>query len=112
MRPLAATVTADVSLERIAIDYDRLRRLRFALFLRRVLIRIARVGVLDHEHEMLAVGRPRVIGDSAFDVGQLDGFPAGAIHQPDLRALGTLPGREKRQELSVRTPARRRLTLC
>src|SRR3954469_11105003 len=111
MGPLAAPVPADVGLERVGLDHDRLPRLRFALFLLRILVRIARIGILDDQHETLAVGGPCIIGDSALDTGQFDRFAAGAIHEPDLRALRALPRREKRQELSVWTPARRRLTL-
>src|SRR4051794_20467920 len=111
MRPPPAPGPPGVGLGSITIHHDRLRRLRVALFFFPILFRIARIGILDDQHETLAVGGPCIIGDSALDTGQFDRFASGAIHQPDLRALRALPRREKRQELSVWTPARRRLTL-
>ena len=83
VRALAAQVAVAVRLEVVAIDDDRLRRLRRARPCR--LSAPSRlggsrgIGVLDDEDQPLAVGRPGVVGDAALDVGELDRFAAGAV---------------------------------
>ena len=113
VRSLAAQVAVDVRLEVVAIDDDRLRRLRLVVLC--VSSVVASVAT-DRDRsttsdEPLAVGRPGVVGDAALDVGELDRFAAGAVQQPDLAVLRPLPGRDERQVLAVRAPARRRLAV-
>ena len=106
-------VAGVVALELVAIDDDgRLRLLLPALDLLGVL---ARIGIAHHEHQARAVGRPLVVVDAALDVGELLGLAAGAIEQPDLRALLLLvlvaARRREREVLAVRAPPRTRLAV-
>ncbi len=89
MRSLAAKIAADVGLEVVPVDDDRLGVFGSASFLSLSFSSSATLGIriLHDEHEPLAVGRPGVIRDASLDVGQLDRFATGAIQQPDLRLL-------------------------
>src|SRR5580692_4531328 len=69
---------------------------------------VFRIGVSEGEEDLFGVGAPGVIVDAPLDRGQTFGFPAAAVHQPDLAAFnrfGWLPRREKRNIAAVGAPA-------
>src|SRR5204863_7552854 len=74
-----------VLLEVIPIDDDGGLRLPLPAFL--LLGLVVRIEILAREDEALRVGRPREVADAALHVGELLRLAAGAVQEPDLRAL-------------------------
>ena len=104
-------IALDVLLEVVAIDLDGRLRLALPAFL--LLGIVVGILVVQHQRQPRAVGRPRVVGHAAVDLGELHRLAAGTIEQPHLRALLLLvlvaARGEERQVLAVGAPARTRL---
>jgi len=114
----AALKIADfIDLELVAVDNPR--ALGFCLFVFGVvvlafgfgfrfrLLQFLRGRVLQHEDEAFAVGRPGKLFDVLDGIGDVLGFSAEAVQQPDL-GLAFIALGKKGEKLVVRAPARMR----
>ncbi len=102
MRAFSSQKAVAVRLEAIAVDHNWPGGL--LLVCRVVGVLVGRIRIADDQRQPLAVGRPGDLGDSALDVGDLDGLTAGAMEEPHLTGLCSHSRGEKGQVLVVRAP--------
>jgi hypothetical protein len=99
-------IAPPVTLELEAVDHPGRRRLGRAAVPRRVAGLLGR-GVLDHQRQACAVGRPGEAVHPLLHVGERLGLAAQPVEQPDL-GLAAAPRREEREVLAVGAPPRAR----
>src|SRR5579875_342656 len=86
----------------VTVEHDGLGWFGLSAFLR-----LGLFALRDGEQKLLAVRGPPVVVKVLFHIGELLGFAAAPVKNPDLRALGVaLTAGGERQIAAVGTPAR------
>ena len=101
-------VSVAVELELEPVDHDRL--LRLGLLRAFLILRRLGVGIVDHEHQALAVRRPVEVLDVPLHLREFFRLAPGSRQDPELgRVVLVAALRQEGQGPAVRAPARRRL---
>ncbi len=104
LRVLVRQIAVDVLLEVIAIDHDRLRRLRLCV----LVVALWLVFLTQRQQQLLRIRRPSIVAQILLHIRHLARLAAAPVHHPYLRTLCLpRPRRSECQIASVRTPLRR-----
>ena len=108
MRPVIREVALDVLFEHEAIDHDRRDGFLFLL----LRFRVARIGILHHQHEAFGIRRPREVLHAPLLRRELLRLAARGVQEPDLVVFVLVAATGKKGDpLPIGAPARMRLRI-